>query len=75
MLPISFKNIQGLFETKKPRNQECLKPGNENQETLKPRNQKPRNQKPRAKEPRSLFYFQVRESLAPLNIPIPTRPK
>ena len=56
-----------IFETKKARDSETKKP--RSLETKKPRNQgtkKPGNQKPR-----NLFYFQVRESPAPLNIPAP----
>ena len=55
MVPISSKNVKGFFETKKPSNQEALRPRNN-----KPRNHKPRNQNTRIlelKKPRSQDIF------------------
>ena len=56
-------------ETKKLWNGETKKP--RNQESTKPRNQKPRNQTPRSQETKNQATFQVRESPAPINIPMP----
>ena len=54
------------FDTKKLWNQDTKKPITF--ETMKPKSKKPRNQ--------GTFYFQVRESPAPINIPTPTpRPR
>ena len=59
-------------EAKKLSNQQNRKPRNPNQETTKATTKKPRN--PTTKKPRnqSFFYFQVRESPAPVNITTPT---
>ena len=53
MVPISFKNLKGIFEIKKPRNQGPLKPWNKKRKTKKSINQKPRTNNQETKKPRN----------------------